>query len=97
MMTAKERLLLAIDQAPDAVLEMVLMFLMFVQKQVQTSTQSQPETPENISNESKQLPSFFVAAQRLSAELPEEAWKDWPADFSINLDHYLYGGSKVEE
>jgi len=90
MMTAKERLLLAIDQAPETVIEIVLTFLMFVQQQLQSSLQPQSETPESATDEAAPLPSFFATAQRLSAELPEEAWKDWPADFSINLDHYLY-------
>lgn len=97
MMTAKERLLIAIDQAPEAVLEMVLMFLMFVQKQLQAPSQGQSDAPETIPEEPEKLPSFFITARQLSAELPEEAWKDWPSDFSINLDHYLYGGPKVEE
>jgi hypothetical protein len=97
MMTVKERLLLAIDQAPETVLEIVLMFLMFVQQQFQSSLQPQPEASEPPTDEAAPLPSFFATAQRLSAELPEEAWKDWPADFSINLDHYLYGDPKVEE
>jgi len=96
-MTVKERLLLAIDQAPETVLETVLMFLMFVQQQLQSQLQSKPDTSETSATEAKELPSFFVAAQRLSAELPEEAWKDLPPDFSINLDHYLYGAPKIEE
>ena len=96
-MTAKERLLLAIDQAPETVIEIVLTLLMFVQQQLQSSLQPQPEVSEPPTDEAAPLPSFFATAQRLSAELPEEAWKDWPADFSINLDHYLYGGPKVEE
>ncbi len=30
-------------------------------------------------------------------DLTEEDWKNFPTDFSKNVDHYLYGTKKVEE
>lgn len=73
---------------------MVSTFLMFVQR-LQCLLQAKSE-PSKVSPEgAKGLPSFFIIAQRLSAELPEEAWENWPSDYSKNLDYYLYEISEV--
>jgi Arc/MetJ-type ribon-helix-helix transcriptional regulator len=34
---------------------------------------------------------------RLGKQVPEEEWSKIPTDFSINLDHYLYGAPKTSE
>ena len=35
--------------------------------------------------------------ERITSKVPEESWKKMPADFSKNVDHYLYGTRKKEE
>lgn len=30
-------------------------------------------------------------ARQIAKEIPDEAWDRMPADFSKNIDHYLYG------
>lgn len=35
--------------------------------------------------------------ERITSRVPEESWKKMPADFSKNVDHYLYGTRKKEE
>lgn len=33
-------------------------------------------------------------AKELSAKVPMEEWEELPTDYSVNLDHYLYGTPK---
>lgn len=40
---------------------------------------------------------LLETVRRITSKIPEEAWKDIPADLSINVDHYLYGHPKKEE
>ena len=40
-------------------------------------------------------PSLEKAFADIAQEVPEEDWKRIPSDLAKNLDHYLYGTSKV--
>ena len=33
--------------------------------------------------------------ESIASDIPDNEWKDIPADLSKNLDHYLYGGRKT--
>ena len=35
-----------------------------------------------------------AAFESIASDVPDNDWKDVPADLSKNLDHYLYGGRK---
>lgn len=37
---------------------------------------------------------IFERAKELSAQVPMEEWEELPPDYSVNLDHYLYGTPK---
>lgn len=93
-MTDKEQLLLVIDQLPDSIVKQLLEFALFLKNRLSDITGRLPTT----SNSTPEEPNVLLKlAEMATRDVPEEAWKDLPPDFSINLDHYLYGAPKVEE
>lgn len=97
-MTVKEQLLQEIERLPEALLEQVLNFLLFVKQRFQERLQSliaQPPSPSPSS--SQPTPNVLLDIIEIGRQVPEEEWANLPADFSVNLDHYLYGAPKVEQ
>lgn len=93
-MTIKERLIQEIDQLPESILGQILAFVLFLKNRLFEITSQLPTT----SNFTPEEPNVLLKlAEIATRDVPEEAWKDLPPDFSINLDHYLYGAPKVEE
>jgi hypothetical protein len=108
-MTPKQQLLLEIEQAPEAAIDLLLDLLRSLKRLLPTSPEEPEPLPpplnaqpldvkeiERIEAESG-LPSFFQTLNRLHAEIPESEWAKIPSDLSMNLDYYLYGGLKDEE
>lgn len=93
-MTIKERLIQEIDQLPESILGQILAFVLFLKNRLFEITSQLPTTSNSTPEEPNVLLKLAEIATR---DVPEEAWKDLPPDFSINLDHYLYGAPKVEE
>jgi hypothetical protein len=93
-MTDKEQLLLVIDQLPDAIIKQLLDFALFLKNRFLNITGRSLTTSDATADEPNVL---LKLAEMATQDIPEEAWKDLPPDFSINLDHYLYGAPKVEE
>lgn len=93
-MTIKEQLIQEIDQLPESILGQILAFVLFLKNRLFEITSQLPTT----SNSTPEEPNVLLKlAEMATRDVPEEAWKDLPPDFSINLDHYLYGAPKVEE
>lgn len=93
-MTDKEQLLLVIDQLPDAIIKQLLDFALFLKNRFLNITGRSLTASDATADEPNVL---LKLAEMATQDIPEEAWKDLPPDFSINLDHYLYGAPKVEE
>ena len=93
-MTDKEQLLLVIDQLPDSIVRQILEFALFLRDRFLNITGRSPAASDVPAEEPNVL---LKLAEMATRDVPEEAWKDLPPDFSINLDHYLYGAPKVEE
>jgi hypothetical protein len=51
-------------------------------------------TPAPAAEGEESISEIFL---RLGRQVPEEEWSKIPTDFSINLDHYLYGAPKVSK
>ncbi|MGB0563367.1 MAG: hypothetical protein ACPGVO_16415 [Spirulinaceae cyanobacterium] len=88
-MTIREQLAREIEQAPDALIEELFDFYLFIkQRRGSGNTEVAPPQPG--------LLTFLAEVQAIQAEVPSEEWKKLPHDGSINHDHYLYGAPKVE-
>lgn len=89
-MTSREQLVSEIEQAPDALVEELLDFYLFIkQRRDSASSYAAPTTQSG-------LLTFLSEVQAIQAEVPVEEWDKLPHDGSINHDHYLYGAPKVE-
>jgi hypothetical protein len=93
-MTIKEQLIQELDQLPESILGQILNFVLFLKNRLLDVTGRSPSVSDPPSEEPNVL---LKLAEMATRDVPEEAWKDLPPDFSINLDHYLYGAPKVEE
>jgi hypothetical protein len=60
-------------------------------------SESEPEGMEPSMEPAVGLNSILQIVSAASEEVPAKAWDRLPADFSKNLDHYLYGTQKTEE
>ncbi|MBW4472857.1 MAG: hypothetical protein KME45_21145 [Stenomitos rutilans HA7619-LM2] len=90
-MSAKEQLLNELEHAPDAMLEEILDFCLFLkQRQQQKIPKPSPPSEGGIA-------SLLDLVAQIHAQVPPEEWEKLPRDLSINHDHYLYGSPKVEE
>jgi hypothetical protein len=90
IMTVRERLLLAIEQAPENLLE-ELLSICDRAKQPVTVSGAEPE----LAN--RGLLDLLDQVQVIQAQVTAEEWSNLPHDGAINHDHYLYGAPKVEE
>jgi hypothetical protein len=91
-MTAREKLIQEIAQAPDFLVEEVLDFLLFSkQRREQNISVSEPTTPSE--QNSKPIWEIF---EKFTSILPEEVISRLPVDGSVQIDHYLYGTPKQE-
>lgn len=93
-MTVKEQLIQELDQLPESILGQILDFVLFLKNRLLGMAGRSPAASDSPSEEPNVL---LKLAEMATRDMPEEAWKDLPPDFSINLDHYLYGAPKVEE
>ncbi|GAB4352025.1 MAG: hypothetical protein Fur0042_20390 [Cyanophyceae cyanobacterium] len=93
-MTIKEQLIQELDQLPESILGQILNFVLFLKKRLLDIAGRSPVVSDAPTEEPNVL---LKLAEMASRDMPEEAWKDLPSDFSINLDHYLYGAPKVEK
>ena len=93
-MTAKEKLIREIDQAPEFLVEEVLNFLLFIKIRLKQRVDDSQivELTQNVSSQS-----FLDLIDEISLQIPEEEWTKLPSDMSKNLDYYLYGSPKSEE
>jgi hypothetical protein len=92
--TAKEQLILELNQTPDFVVQEVLDFLLFIKVRLKHKIN---EEQTDSSHQTTSLPSFLQFVEEISAQIPREEWEKLPNDLSKNLDHYLYGSPKEEE
>jgi hypothetical protein len=84
-MTVRERLLLAIEQAPENLLEELLSIC---------DRAKQP--PIGAETASSDLDRFFQSVDQIRADIPADPLDTTPTDMAVNHDHYLYGSPKVE-
>jgi hypothetical protein len=89
-MTIREQLVREIEQAPDALVEELLDFYLFIKQRRESVRSDAAITPQSG------LLDFLSEVQVIQAEVPTAEWDKLPHDGSINHDHYLYGASKVE-
>lgn len=89
-MTNREQLVREIEQAPDALVEELLDFYLFIK---QRRDNPSPDTTDTAQPD---LQAFLAEVQAIQAEVPAEEWDKLPHDGAINHDHYLYGAPKVE-
>lgn len=96
-MTAKERLLREVEQAPDDLLEEVLNFLLF------TKTQQAKEQPlshnsavqaEQEAQDTDSTSSIWDSFSSLTENMPEDILAQLPTDGAEQHDHYIYGTPK---
>lgn len=62
-------------------------------KLLQERDNGRPEngTPASPASQSDDLAAIFA---EIAKDVPDSEWEKFPADFSQNIDHYLYGGPK---
>jgi len=77
-MTTKEKLLQAIEQSPEALLQEVLGFLVFTQN----TRYTQPQKP------------IWQIAQEIMSDVPDEVLNQLPTDGASQHDHYIYDTPK---
>jgi hypothetical protein len=90
-MTMREQLTREIEQAPDALIEEILDFCLFI-KQRKAKEQPSQATPQTAG-----ILDLLEQVKEIQAQVPAEVWETLPHDGAINHDHYLYGSPKVEE
>jgi hypothetical protein len=90
-MTIREQLTREIELAPDALIEEILDFCLFI-KQRKAKEQSSQATPQTTG-----ILDLLERVKEIQAQVPAEVWEKLPHDGSINHDHYLYDSPKVEE
>lgn len=92
-MSAKEQLLNEIKNAPDAMVEEILDFCLFLKQRQQTKPQESAAPTSQTSG----ILDLLKQVEAIQSQVPAEEWDKLPHDGSINHDHYLYGSAKVEE
>lgn len=92
-MSAKEQLLNEIENAPDAILEEILDFCLFLKQRQQANAEDTVSAPPQDNG----ILDLLRQVEKIQAQVPPEEWDKLPHDGSINHDHYLYGSPKVEE
>jgi hypothetical protein len=92
-MSAKEQLLNEIAYAPDAMVEEILDFCLFLKQR----QQGKAEKPAASEPQASGILELLKQIEAIQAQVPLEEWDKLPHDGAINHDHYLYGAPKVEE
>jgi hypothetical protein len=90
-MTPREQLTQEIAQAPDALLEEILDFCLFI-KQRKSDRQ-----PHQAPTQTSGILDLLEQVKAIQAQVPPEEWDKLPHDGAINHDHYLYGAPKIAE
>jgi hypothetical protein len=93
-MTIREQLIQEIEQAPEALIEEILNFCLFVKQRQQAKATIQVISSEPQTNG---ILTFLEQVKEIQAQVPSEEWDKLPHDGAINHDHYLYGAPKVDE
>jgi hypothetical protein len=91
-MSVKEQLIDEIEAAPEFLLDEVLEFFLFLKLRLSQRSAESPSSPTMRDR----APLFLQVAREINQELSDVETEPLPADFSRNLDHYLYGFPKVE-
>lgn len=96
-MTAKERLLREVEQAPDDLLEEVLNFLLFT-KSKQATEQPLPhnnavQTAHEVKDTNSTSP-IWDSFSSFTENIPEDVLAQLPTDGAEQHDHYIYGTPK---
>lgn len=89
-MTNREQLVKELAQAPDALVEELMDFYLFIKQRRNLVT------PPVASTSQSGLMNFLDEVQEIQSKVPVEEWEKLPHDASINHDHYLYGAPKIE-
>jgi hypothetical protein len=84
-MTIREQLTQEIEQAPDALIEELLDFCLFI-KQRKAKEQLSPATPQTAG-----ILDLLAQVKEIQAQVPADVWEKLPHDGAINHEHYLYG------
>jgi hypothetical protein len=92
-MSAKEQLLNELEHAPDAMVEEILNFCLFLKQRQQTKAETSAASVPHTNG----ILDLLKRVEEIQAQVPPEEWEKLPHDGSINHDHYLYGAPKVEE
>lgn len=95
--TAKEQLLNEIEQAPDAMIEEVLDFLLFIKSKQNGSEADHHKKTDASQTEVKVGQSLWDLAEKFIQDLPEEEIAKLPTDGAEQHDHYIYGTPKRYE
>lgn len=90
-MTIREQLTREIEQAPDALIEEILDFCLFIKQR------KAKEEPSQVTPPTTGILDLLEQVKEIQAQVPAEVWEKLPHDGAINHDHYLYGSPKVEE
>jgi hypothetical protein len=88
-MNAKVQLIEAIEQAPDALIEELLDFLLFAQ--TRRKQQAEDKTVVQPTPSSRPIWEHF---EDFTRDLPQEVISQLPTDGAAEIDHYLYGKPK---
>ncbi len=89
-MTIREQLVREIEQAPDALVQELLDFYLFIKQRRDSANPDAAPMPQSG------LSTLLSEVQAIQAEVPAEEWDKLPHDGAINHDHYLYDAPKVE-
>lgn len=96
-MTAKERLLREVEQAPDDLLEEVLNFLLFTKSKQATeqplSHNNAVQTAHEVKDTNSTSP-IWDSFSSFTENIPEDVLAQMPTDGAEQHDHYIYGTPK---
>ena len=96
-MTAKEQLIIEIEQTSENLIEELLDFLLFAKnrrnQQTNESNSANQLTIESSEDQHKSKPIWEIFAEG-NQDLPEEVIAQLPTDGAAQIDHYLYGKPK---
>jgi hypothetical protein len=92
-MSTKDQLLNEIERAPEAMVEEMLNFCLFLKQRQQAKVEASAATAPHENG----ILEWLKQVEEIQAQVPPEEWDKLPHDGAINHDHYLYGSPKVEE
>jgi hypothetical protein len=98
-MTAKEKLLYEVEQAPDDLVEEVLSFLLFTKMKQLQGRQSENHTRISKDEQVIECPeilehSIWDNFSSFTEDIPEDVLAQLPTDGAEQHDHYIYGTPK---